>query len=178
MADNVSLRETPEAWVAGGDEIKKSRTCPTAWFPCVINSVPVHRLFSWRAGEWLKTKWYLCKTNFPCLCRWIIRLSRFYVEVSAPELKDLYKARGEEPGPHFTQGKTEAYRSKMSSQVHPEGLLQLMLWLCCFYQRPISSKPEERRLSTSPLTWLNSLNITSSLNTWIYLCEKKMLCLL
>lgn len=35
-------------------------------------------------------------------------LSRFYAEFLAPELIDLYKARGEEPDPHFAEGKREA----------------------------------------------------------------------
>ena len=53
-------------------------------------------------------------------------LPRFYLAFSALDLKDLYKARGgqgEELDSHFADGETEAHRSKMSSQVHPEGPL-------------------------------------------------------
>lgn len=56
-------------------------------------------------------------------------LPRFYLAFSALDLKDLYKAKGgqgEEPDPNFADGETEAYRSKMSSQVHLENPLQLM----------------------------------------------------
>lgn len=56
-------------------------------------------------------------------------LPRSYADFPALDFKDLYKAKGgqgEELDPRFVDGEKESYRSKMSSQVHREGLLYLI----------------------------------------------------